>query len=97
MGDSTSSEWHDDRSQAGLRIRTPRLSDHQASLVAASVRDSALEARAVRTHRDVLRAVSSAARRLADPSDSMGTEAELLLTSGLGWSRKAAREAFSRM
>ena len=97
MGDSTSSEWHDGQRPAGLLIRTPRLSDHQASLVAASVRDSALEARAVRTHRDVLRAVSSAARRLADPSDSMGTEAELLLTSGLGWSPKAARETLYGM
>lgn len=97
MGDSPSSEWHDGRSPTGLPVRTPRLSDHQAALVAASVRASALEARAGRTHGDVLRAVSSAALRLADPSDSMGSEAELLLSSGLGWSPKAAREALAGM
>jgi len=97
MGDSPSSEWHDGRSTTGLPVRTPRLSDHQAALVAASVRASALEARAGRTHGDVLRAVSSAALRLADPSDSMGSEAELLLSSGLGWSPKAAREALAGM
>ena len=95
--DPVSSEWHETRTTSGFLVRTPRLSDRQASLVAASVRAAALEARAVRTCSDVLRAISIAALRLSNPSDSMGTEAELLLSGELGWSPEAAREALAGM
>jgi len=45
----------------------------------------------------VLRAISSAALRLTDPSDGVGREAALLLSGELGWSREAAREALTGM
>lgn len=95
--ESSDLEWHETRTATGRLVRTPRLSDRQASAVAASVRSAALEARSVRTHSDVLRAISSAALRLADPSDGVGREAELLLSSELGWSREAAWEALAGM
>ncbi len=90
-------EWHETRTSTGQLVQTPRLSDREASEIAASVRSAALEARSVRTHADVLRAISGAALRLADPSDTVGQEAERLLSIGLGWSREAAREALAGM
>ena len=97
MSDSGDLDWHEIRTATGRLVRTPRLSDRQASAVAASVRAAALEARTVRTHSDVLRAISSAALRLTDPSDGVGREAALLLSGELGWSREAAREALTGM
>lgn len=96
-GDSPFLEWHETRTPSGLLVQTPLLSDRQASSVSESVRTAALEARAIRTHGDLLRTISVAALRLANPSDSVGAEAELLLSSGLGWSPKAAREALAGM
>ena len=90
-------EWHETRTSTGHLVQTPRLSDREASEIAAKVRAAALEARSVRTHADVLRAISSAALRLSDPSDTVGQEAERLLSIGLGWSREAAREALAGM
>lgn len=90
-------EWHQTRTSAGHLVQTPRLSDREASQIAARVRSAALEARSVRTHAEVLRAISGAALRISDPSDTVGQEAERLLSIGLGWSREAAREALAGM
>ena len=95
--EASAGEWHMTRTATGSVVQAPRLSDREASAVAAFVRSAALEARSVRTHADVIRAISGAALRLADPSDAVGREAERLLSSGLGWSRDAARETLAGM
>jgi hypothetical protein len=95
--DASDLDWHETTTASGHQVRAPRLSDRQASLVAESVRVAALQARSVRTYPEVLRAISSAALRLSDPSDRVGREAELLLSGELGWSSEAAREALAGM
>ena len=95
--DSGALEWHEVRTATGRLVQAPRLSDGEASTIAASVRSAALEARSVRTPAEVLRAISGSALRLSDPSDPIGQEAKRVLSVGLGWSGQAAQESLAGM
>lgn len=88
---------HEARTATGLVLRAPRLDDREAAEVAAAVRKAALDARTARSVAEVIRAVSAAALKLADPADAVGWEAERLLSAGLGWSGTTAREALAGM
>ncbi|MCL7969221.1 MAG: hypothetical protein M8867_06350 [marine benthic group bacterium] len=75
----------------------PALTEREATAVAETVRAAALRARDELSFEQVVRHVSRAAMRLADPGDPLGGEAELRLKSGLGWSELAARESLRGM
>lgn len=90
-------DQHEARTAGDRLLRAPRLNDRDAAGVASAVRNAAIEARSVRNIADVLRAVSAAAMRLADPSDEVGREAERLLSAGLGWPGTTARESLAGM
>ncbi|MCL7991314.1 MAG: hypothetical protein M8840_09240, partial [marine benthic group bacterium] len=75
----------------------PALTEREATAVAETVRAAALRARDELSFKQVVRHVSRAAMRLADPGDPLGGEAELRLKSGLGWSELAARESLRGM
>lgn len=81
----------------GPVLRAPKLSDSQAGEIARAVRAAAQRARSERSHEQVVRAVSRAALRLADPDDRLGREAHRLLGGWLGWPSPVLRESLEGM
>jgi acyl-CoA reductase-like NAD-dependent aldehyde dehydrogenase len=93
-------DWTGESPYAGPEgpvVRAPRLSDEQSSEIAGTVRAAAQRARVERSHAQVVRSVSRAAVRLADPADRIGREAQELLGAWLGWSDPVLRESLEGM
>ena len=82
---------------AGPKLHAPNLSKEQAGAVARTVRAAAQRARSERSHVEIVRSVSRAALRLADPDDRWGREAHRLLAAWLDWTSPVLRESLDGM
>ena len=89
-------EWLEGRTLAGSAFRAPALSGAEAGIVAAHVREGALEARAHRATTDVIQAIGAAAARLtAEGRTGMATRE--LLHAELGWGDGLIRDTLDGM
>jgi len=89
-------EWVEGRTHAGSVFRAPCLSGRQAAIVAAEVRESALEARAQRSTADVIQAIAAAAGRLVGEGHE-GVATRKLLHAELGWDERLIRDTLDGM
>ena len=99
-GREVGDEWAGESPYAGPEgpaLRAPNLSDGQAEEIARTVRAAAQRARSERTYGQIVRSVSRAALRLANPDDRWGREAQRLLGAWLGWTGPVLRESLEGM
>ena len=97
LGEPPREEMYEGLTRAGARFRTPRMLAAEAAAVARCVREAALTARQERSIEQVVRAVSTAALRLADPDDPIGRCAAATLGWELGWSDELVAETLAAM
>jgi len=92
----TPTEWLEGRTHAGSAFRAPSLSGTEAGIVAAYVREGALEARAHRATTDVIQAIGAAAARLT-AEGSAGIATRELLHAEIGWDDRLIRDTLDGM
>ncbi len=92
----TPTEWLEGRTHAGSAFRAPSLSGTEAGIVAAHIREGALEARAHRATTDVIQAIGAAAARLT-AEGSAGIATRELLHAELGWDDRLIRDTLDGM
>lgn len=83
---------HEGLTAAGATFTVPVLDAEQAASVAGFARSAALAARRTHGIADVITAISRAGRRLADPSDPIGSRAVAALAASGGWAHHVAVE-----
>jgi hypothetical protein len=89
-------EWLESRTHADTPFRAPTLSAAQAGAIAGSVRNAALEARAVRATEQVIETIASVAGKMSGDGP-VGVAARELLRAELGWDERLVRETLDGM